>query len=140
MAQDVVTREDAFLEPQFKTIGDFRLRPFTLGSLPICKKLRLTQFTGEGTPGDLDQEEQMRQVAGFLWAHCEPIETVLRALRKPELLDEELLRYQLTIPISLLPEVMAEIQRVGDMAAAAQVEIVDKPAPAGSTQAAPPGN
>jgi hypothetical protein len=134
------TLESAFLEPQFKTIGDFHLRPFTLGSLPVCKKLGLTQFTG-GAEGPLDQTEQLRQVAGFLWAHCEPVEHVLRALRKsPGDLEDELLRYQLQIPITLLPEILAEIERVGAMASAAQVEIVEKPTPAGATQAAPPGN
>jgi len=133
-------RESAFLEPAIRQIGDFKLRPFTLGSVPICKKLRLSQFTGEAGDEPLTQEEQLRQVAGFLWAHCEPVEDILRALRHPEQLDEQILRYQLTIPLALLPEILAEIQRVGDLAAAAQVDIVEKPRAAGASESPPPGN
>jgi hypothetical protein len=131
-------QEEAFLEPALKTIGDFRLRPFTVGSLPLCKKLGLTQFVGGEPAGDLDQVEQVRQVAGFLWIHCEPVEKILRTIRDPGALEDELLRYQLTIPISILPDVMAEIQRSSDLAAASAVEIVAKPSSA--SQESPPGN
>lgn len=131
-------REDAFLEPQLRQIGDFKLRPFTVGSLPLCKKLGLTQFIGGSDDAPLDQVEQVRQVAGFLWIHCEPVEKILRIIRDPQALEDELLRYQLTIPITLLPEVLAEIQRSSDLAAAAAVDIVAKPG--GAPQDSPPGN
>ena len=138
MAKTTLT-EDAFLEPALKTIGDFKLRPFTVGSIPLCKKLGLTQFTGEDI-GDLDQEEQMRQVSGFLWAHCEPIDKILQTVRSKEATEDALLRYQLTIPLSLLPEIMAEIQAVSDQAGAAQVEIVEKPSSGTAGGDTPPGN
>ena len=139
MAQTTLT-EEAFLEPQLKQIGDFKLRPFTLGSVTLCKKLGLSQFTGDKSDEPMDQVEQLRQVAGFLFIHCEPVEKVLRAVRDSIKLEEELLLYQLQIPLSLVPDVMSEIQRVGDMTAAASVEIIDKPAQAGASQATPPGN
>jgi hypothetical protein len=139
MAKTTLT-EEAFLEPQIKEIGDFKLRPFTLGSVTLCKKLGLSQFTGEKTDAPMDQVEQLRQVSGFLFIHCEPVERVLRAVRDQSKLEEELLRYQLQIPLSIVPEVMDEIQRVGDMTAAASVEIVEKPARAGANQESPPGN
>jgi hypothetical protein len=110
-----------------------------VGSLPLCKKLGLTQFTGEAPDQPLDQIEQMRQVSGFLWAHCEPIDRILQVIRDPQKIEDELLRYQLSIPLNILPEVMVEIQRVSDMAAAAQVEIVEKPS-SGQRQESPPGN
>ena len=139
MAETTLT-EDAFLEPRLKEIGDFKLRPFTLGSVPICKKLGLSQFTGD-TVGEIPRDEQLRQVAGFLWAHCEPIEEVLRALRLPAAdLEEHVLRYALQVPVAILPDVMAEIERVGQMTGAAQVEIIEKPSAPGASQAAAPGN
>lgn len=128
------------MEPQLKQIGDFRLRPFTLGSVTLCKKLGLSQFTGEKSEEPMDQVEQLRQVAGFLFIHCEPVEKVLCAVRDKQGLEDELLRYQLQIPLSIVPQVMEEIQRVGDMTGAASVEIVEKPAAAGASQASPPGN
>jgi hypothetical protein len=131
-------QEDAFLEPAMKQIGDFKLRPFTVGSLPLCKKLGLTQFMGGEQPADFDQVEQLRQVAGFLFIHCEPIEDLLRLIRDPQALEDALLRYQLTIPISILPDVLVEIERTSNMAAAAAVEIVAKPGSA--SQETPPGN
>ena len=139
MAKTTLT-EEAFLEPKLKQIGDFKLRPFTLGSVTLCKKLGLSQFTGEKTEEPLDQVEQLRQVAGFLFIHCEPVDKVLRAVRDRVQLEDELLRYQLSIPLSIVPEVMAEIQKVGDMTGAASVEIVEKPARAGASEEAPPGN
>lgn len=139
MAETTLT-EEAFLEPKLKQVGDFKLRPFTLGSVTLCKKLGLSQFTGEKSDEPMDQVEQLRQVAGFLFIHCEPVENVLRAVRNKDRLEDELLRYQLSIPISIVPEVMAEIQRVGDMTAAASVEILDKPSRAGTSQETPPGN
>ena len=132
--------EEAFLEPQLKHIGDFKLRPFTLGSVTLCKKLGLSQFTGEKSEEPLDQVEQLRQVAGFLFIHCEPVEKVLRSVRDKQTLEDELLRYQLQIPLAIVPQVMEEIQRVGDMTAAASVEIVDKPSDSNTSQPAPPGN
>jgi hypothetical protein len=132
--------EEAFLEPQLKHSGDFKLRPFTLGSVTLCKKLGLSQFTGEKSEEPLDQVEQLRQVAGFLFIHCEPVEKVLRAVRDKQTLEDELLRYQLQIPLAIVPQVMEEIQRVGDMTAAASVEIVDKPSDSNTSQSAPPGN
>jgi len=139
MAKTTLT-EEAFLEPSLKEIGDFKLRPFTLGSVTLCKKLGLSQFTGEKTEEAPDQVEQLRQVAGFLFIHCEPVEKVLRAVRDKQGLEDELLRYQLQIPLSIVPQVMAEIQRVGDMTGAASVEIVEKPARADGSQESPPGN
>lgn len=139
MAQTTLT-EEAFLEPSLKQIGDFKLRPFTLGSVTLCKKLGLSQFTGEKSDEPMDQVEQLRQVAGFLFIHCEPVEKVLRAVRDKQHLDDELLRYQLQIPLSLVPQVMDEIQHVGDMTGAASVEIVEKPSAPGASQASPPGN
>ena len=138
MAKTTLT-EDAFLEPKLKEIGDFKLRPFTVGSIPLCKRLGLTQFTGDKLDSPMDQVEQLRQVSGFLWAHCEPVEKILRTIRDAAALEDELLRYQLTIPLSVLPAVMEEIQRVSDMTAAAQVEIIDKPSSSAS-QDSPPGN
>ena len=35
MAKTALT-EEAFLEPSLREIGDFKLRPFTVGSLPLC--------------------------------------------------------------------------------------------------------
>jgi hypothetical protein len=139
MAKTTLT-EEAFLEPGLKEIGDFKLRPFTLGSVTLCKKLGLSQFTGEKSDEPMDQVEQLRQVAGFLFIHCEPVEKVLRAVRDKQGLEDELLRYQLQIPLSIVPQVMEEIQRVGDMTGAASVEIVEKPARAGGSQESPPGN
>ena len=139
MAKTTLT-EEAFLEPTLKEIGDFKLRPFTLGSVTLCKKLGLSQFTGEKVEEPMDQVEQLRQVAGFLFIHCEPVEKVLRAVRDRQGLEDELLRYQLQIPLTIVPAVMAEIQRVGDMTAAASVEVVEKPGDPNTSQAAPPGN
>jgi hypothetical protein len=111
-----------------------------LGSVTLCKKLGLSQFSGEKVEEPMDQVEQLRQVAGFLFIHCEPVEKVLRAVRERQGLEDELLRYQLQIPLTIVPAVMAEIQRVGDMTAAASVEIVDKPSDSNTSQSAPPGN
>lgn len=83
MAKDTRTRklEAAFADPAETetTIGGLRLRPFSLGTLNVCRQLDLTLFLdGEAELGD---EEKQRQIVAFAWVQSAPLTEVLAALR-----------------------------------------------------------
>ena len=73
--------EAAFADPaETETmIGGLRLRPFSLGTLNVCRQLELTLFLdGEVELGD---EEKQRQIVAFAWGQSAPLHEVLAALR-----------------------------------------------------------
>ena len=74
--------EAAFAEPwgDKTKVGSLRLRPFSLGTLNVCRQLGLTLFLdGEA---DLDDAEKQRQIVAFAWAQSAPLPEVLGALRE----------------------------------------------------------
>jgi hypothetical protein len=127
--------EDAFTEPGTEVAG-LKLRPFSLGTLNLCRRLKLTLFTGQ-PEAELSDDEKQRQIIAFLFLQSRPLDEVLRAVRSPDFDDEHLLPFSLTLPLSAIPEAVAEIQRIMDSAGAAVVEIEAKP---GCKSDSPPPN
>lgn len=117
--------EDAFTEPQTVVAG-LKLRPFSLGTLNLCRRLGLSLFTGQ-QDAEISDEEKQRQIVAFLFLQSRPFEEVLRAARSENFDDEYLLPFSLTLPLSAIPEAVSEIQRIMDQAGAAVVEIERKP-------------
>ena len=60
------TRSDAFV-PKETSIKDLKLRPFTAGSLLICKKVGNKLITGG------DSENPEFDILSFIYIHCAPI-------------------------------------------------------------------
>jgi hypothetical protein len=128
------TLEDAFTEPP-GLIAGLKLRPFSLGTLNLCRRLGLTLFTGQAG-GDVSDEEKQRQIVAFLFIQSRPLDEVLRAVRAERFDEDFLLPFSLTLPLSAIPEAVAEIGRIMDAAGAAAVEIERKPG-AGAEDAPP---
>jgi len=118
--------EAAFAEPSSDDakVGSLRLRPFSLGTLNVCRQLGLTLFLEEGT--DLGEEEQLRQIVAFAWAQSAPLPEVLKALRSGTARDRAA-EFEFQMSLEDLPLMVEEIQRISDMATAAAVEVVPKP-------------
>lgn len=129
--------EDAFTEPE-KTIAGLKLRPFSIGSLNICRRLNLTLFTQAEGAAELSEEEKQRQIVAFLFIQSEPLPDVLKAIRSENFDDEYLLPFSCRLPISAIPEAVKEIQRIIDAAGAAAVEV--EPKPGEKTSDAPPNS
>src|SRR5210317_1477972 len=60
-------------------IGSLHLRPFSLGTLNVCRQLDLTLFLDGEV--ELEDEEKQRQIVAFAWAQSAPLSEVLEALR-----------------------------------------------------------
>jgi len=128
--------EAAFAEPDSgeTKVGSLRLRPFSLGTLNVCRQLGLSLFLdGEA---DLDEAEKQRQIVAFAWAQSAPIAEVLGALRSGET-EERIAEFEFRIEVGDLPVLIQEIRRVSELAAAAAVEVAPKPGRSGEEEAPP---
>lgn len=117
--------DDAFLEPQLKA-GGLKLRPFTIGSMTACRKLKLTVFTGEAD--NLSPEEIQRQVVAFAWVQGAPLSDVLVALRNgtaQAAVDE----FEWQISPGDIRALESEISRISRMSEAATVDVVQRNTP-----------
>jgi hypothetical protein len=118
--------EAAFSEPwgDAAKVGSLRLRPFSLGTLNLCRQLGLTLFLdGEA---DLDDAEKQRQIVAFAWAQSAPLPEVLGALRSGTA-EEKIAEFEFAMDVGDLPQLIAEIRRISELAAAAAVEVAPKP-------------
>jgi hypothetical protein len=122
------TREDAFLTLAEPELG---LRPFSIGTFNMCRKMGLTLFTGgKATEKSLDPLEQLVALA---WLQSQPLPEVLRALRE-KTWQSEVELWQFELPPSTLNQLTAEVKRMGEQASAAVVDVEKQPtAPGGST-------
>ena len=108
-------------------IAGLKLRPFSLGSLSICRRVKLTMLTGEAAPESLSEDEKQQQIVAFLYIQSQPIPEVLKAIQSPRFFDETILPFSLGLPMEAFPQAIKEIQRVIDSASAAFVEVQPKP-------------
>ena len=118
--------EQTFIEPPAEIAG-LTLRPFSLGSLSICRRAKLTMLTGEAKPEELDDDAKQQQIVAFLYIQSQPILEVLKAIKDPEFMGNHVLPFAMTLPLSAIPAAVAEIQRIMDAASAAYVEVQPKP-------------
>jgi hypothetical protein len=136
-------RESAFLQPSYIQVDGLSLRAFSIADLVLSRRLRLSMLEATTDQNKaLSPEEQMRQVAAYVWSHHEDIDVVLSALetKTDEELDRLIFRYQFNIPLEAVPKVTSIITTASDRVLAAQVEILDKPSAPGASQPSEPGN
>ena len=126
MSNRADTLESTFTQAPAEIAG-LKLRPFSLGSLSICRRLKLTMLTGEADAETLSEDEKQQQIVAFLYVQSQPIPEVLKAIQSPRFFDETVLPFSLSLPMEAFPEAIREIQRVIDSASAAFVEVQPKP-------------
>jgi len=119
--------ESPFIAPSESDVLGLKLRPFSLGSLSICRRIKLTMITGDAKLDDLDDEEKQRQIIAFLYIQSQPVQTVLRAIQSPDFYDEFVLPFSMDLPLHAIPEAVQEIQRVMAEAGAAYIDVQSKP-------------
>ena len=115
--------EAAFSEGE-QQIGKLRLRPFTIGTLSICRQLKLSMFIGaEDGATELDQQ---RQIMAFAWAQSAPLGEVLRCIRTGKWV-EAVEEFEFTVEPNQINEIVEEINRISRAMKAAAVDVEDKP-------------
>lgn len=115
--------EAAFAESNTK-VGGFILRPFSTGTLNLCRQLNLTMFTTEDA--NLSTQEQQDQIITLLWMQSQPLDQVLAAVREGRTKDA-VLAFSFGVNLADLPGVMREVNRISAQAQAALVEVLPKP-------------
>ena len=120
--------EDILLETGNQAAG-IELRPFTFGTLQLCRKLGLDIFTGEreaseGEDGGFDADS-LGQIQTFIWLQSQPIKDVLRAV-KNKTWEDAVLEFAFCLEIADMEEIMSSINEIGDVATTA-VDVVEKP-------------
>ena len=118
------TNEDAFIQSTTEIAG-LKLRPFSLGSFNICRKLKLSILTGEGNT-EISEEEKQNQILAFIYIQTQPIADVLKAIKSPSFFDDYVLPFSMSLPINAMPAAISEIHRVIDEASSAFVEVLPK--------------
>lgn len=117
-----------------RQIGGIKLRSFSFGSMQMAYLLNLTLFTGvedeEGNPkhlepNDLDPAELHRQIAAFAWMQSAHVEEISDAF-KAGVADRYVLGFALGITMEMLPELMAEINRISVLVTASAVRVESK--------------
>lgn len=110
------------------TVAGRELRPFTFGSLLICRQLGLTLITGEAGDEEIPEEEKQSQLLAFVYIQTAPVPEVIRAAGAgPERFrSETLLPWSMNLPLTAIPEAAVALRQIIDAAQAAVVEVLPR--------------
>jgi hypothetical protein len=120
--------EAAFADTECIAVGSLKLRPFSLGTLNLCRRLKLSLFLDGDA--EITDDEKQRQIVTFAWFQSQRLGDVLAAIRKGTH-EDAVAEFEFGLAVSDLPALLAEIQRIGEMAGAASVEVESKPGSTG---------
>ena len=120
-------------------IAGYKLRPFSVGSMDLCRQVGLSMVEGIA---DVPPAEINRQLAAFLFIHAKPLEEVLAACAKtPEVFARDhLFAFTFEVPIDELFKVADFLERQLAHVRAATVDIAEKPPLPGAKVETPPPN
>ena len=136
---------DAFIEPAPETSG-LRLRPFSAGTLTLCRALGLTMITGASQEQleTMSADDKQRQLTTFLFIQSQPLDAVKKAVKlareNREAFEEEyLLPFELELPVTAMFTAMTQLENNLTAIEAAQIEVISRPG-GRSKEAQPPPN
>ena len=135
---------DVFIEPAPEA-GALRLRPFSAGTLTLCRKLGLTMILGSAEDkAVLTDEEKQRQITTFLFIQAAPLETVKKAakLAREDMAafeDQYLLDFELNLPVGAMAQAVEQLATGIDQVGAAQFETLPRE-DGGARPESPPPN
>lgn len=110
-----------------RQIGGIKLRPFSFGSMQLAYLFKLTTFTRQkdDPPLDLDDVEESRQIMTFAWMQSADEDEISDAI-KNDTVDRCVLKFSFGVTFDMLPALMDEINRIGEMVAASSVRVESK--------------
>ena len=136
---------DAFIEPA-PSAGGITLRPFSAGTLTLCRALGLTMITGASKEQleAMSADEKQRQITTFLFIQSQPIDLVKKAVKvaredRAAFEEQYLLPFEMELPVTAMFDAMSQIEKSLVSIEAAQVEVLQKPG-AGKSEAQTPPN
>lgn len=108
------------------SIDGLPLRPYTVGSFNMCAALGLSIFTGEKDADKLKKEDQIWQMAAYLWIHTGDIDDRLEAVETGKA-TRQIKRLMFDMPMDSIEQIMAKIVSSNEKVASAQFDVQDKP-------------
>lgn len=136
---------DVFIEPD-PHAGQLKLRPFSAGTLTLCRKLGLTMILGSAEDkAALSDEEKQRQITAFLFIQSAPIETVKKAAKlarenREAFEDQYLLEFELNLPVGAMFQAVEQLAAGIEQVGAAQFETVPREDGGGRQESPPPNS
>ena len=138
------TNIDTFITPATEA-GGITLRPFSAGTLTICRALGLTMVVG----GDKDQvaalsaDDKQRQLTTFLFIQSQPLDVVKKAAmlareNRQAFEDEYLLPFELDLPVTAMFTAMQQLEQNLTAIEAAQIEAITRPSGSKKEPTPPP--
>ena len=138
------TNIDTFITPA-PDAGGITLRPFSAGTLTLCRALGLTMVVG----GDKEQiealsaDDKQRQLTTFLFIQSQPLDVVKKAVKlaredRQAFEDEYLLPFELELPVTAMFTAMQQLETNLTAIEAAQIEVLSRPS--GKKEPTPPPN
>lgn len=103
-------RDQAFTEPATQIAG-LKLRPFSAGTMTLCRQLNLSVVIGGA---ELSEEEKQKQLVALLFIQSAPLERVKAAVKLARenyqaFLDDYILPFEMELPVSALPKIIADL-------------------------------
>ena len=127
------TNIDTFITPAAEA-GGIMLRPFSAGTLTLCRALGLTMVVG-GTKEEIEAlsaDDKQRQLTTFLFIQSQPLDVVKKAVKlaredRQAFEDEYLLPFELELPVTAMFTAMTQLENNLTAIEAAQIEAVTRP-------------
>ena len=124
---------DTFIAPAPEA-GGITLRPFSAGTLTLCRALGLTMITG-ATKEQLEAmsaDDKQRQLTTFLFIQSQPLDVVKKAAKlarenREAFEDEYLLPFELELPVTAMFNAMTQLEANLASIEAAQIEVAPRP-------------
>lgn len=135
---------DTFIAPAPEASG-ITLRPFSAGTLTICRALGLTMVVG-GNKEEIEAlsaDDKQRQLTTFLFIQSQPLDVVKKAVKlarenRQAFEDEYLLPFELELPVTAMFTAMQQLENNLTAIEAAQIEVVARPKGGGKEPTPPP--
>ena len=138
------TNLDTFIAPAAES-GGITLRPFSAGTLTICRALGLSMVVG----GDKEQvealsaDDKQRQLTTFLFIQSQPLDVVKKAVKlacenRQAFEDEYLLPFELELPVTAMFTAMQQLEQNLTAIEAAQIEVITRPSGSKKEPTPPP--
>ena len=118
------TLAHSMIEQESKTVAKYKVRSFSYGSLQLAYLLNLSLFTG-ATQADVTEREIQRQISTFVWMQSAPQDEVIRAVTNGTA-ETEVLKFSLSVDLADLPDLLAEVNKIGDQISANEVRVESK--------------
>ena len=113
------------MEPAHRIVHGMKLRAFSYGSIQLAYMLDLSIFTDDENGPELSDAETQRQIVTFAWLQSAPQAEVVEAVVNKRT-EEAVLKFALGVPFDAIPELLAEIGRIGTLIRASNVRVENK--------------